>query len=54
MFIGQSVYVKHEGTVQIGKVEIIWDEDLQIKLDSGELITRKFWSIRKVERKDEK
>jgi hypothetical protein len=53
MFIGQSVYVRHEGTVRIGKVEIIWEEDLKIKLDTGELITRKFWEIRKVEKEND-
>ena len=48
MFIGQSVYVKHEGTVQIGKVEIIWDEELEIKLETGQTIHMKLWEIRKV------
>ena len=48
MFIGQSVYVKHEGTVRIGTVEIVWDEEMEIKLDTGEKITRKFWEIKKV------
>jgi hypothetical protein len=48
LFIKQLVYVKHEGKVQIGKVEVIWDEELEIKLDSGEIIRRKWWEIRKV------
>ena len=48
MFIKQLVYVKHEGKVQIGTVEIIWDEKLEIKLENGETIHRKFWEIRKV------
>ena len=48
MFIGQSVYVKHEGKVQIGRVEVVWDEELEIKLDTGDIIRRKFWEIRKV------
>ena len=48
MFIGESVYIKHEGKVRIGTVEIIWDEELEIKLDTGEIITRKFWEIKKV------
>jgi len=48
LFIKQLVYVKHEGKVQIGTVEIIWDEKLEIKLENGETIHRKFWEIRKV------
>jgi hypothetical protein len=48
LFIKQLVYVKHEGKVQIGKVEVIWDEELEIKLDSGEIIRRKWWEIRNV------
>lgn len=48
LFIGQSVYVKHEGKVQIGKVEVVWDEELEIKLETGEKIHRKFWEIRKI------
>lgn len=48
LFIGQNVYVKHENKVQIGKVEFIFSEELQIRLNTGELITRKFWEIRKV------
>ena len=53
MFIGQSVYVRHEGTVRIGKIENIYFEDLEIKLDTGEIIIRKFWCIRKVDYKNE-
>jgi len=48
LFIGQTVYVKHENKVQIGKVEFIFSEELQIRLETGEMITRKFWEIRKV------
>ena len=48
MFIGQSVYIRHEGKVQIGKVEIIWDEELSIRLLDKTLINRKFWEIKKV------
>jgi hypothetical protein len=48
LFIKQLVYVKHEGKVQIGTVEIIWDEELEIKLENGETIHRKFWEIKKV------
>jgi hypothetical protein len=53
MFIGQSVYVRHEGKVQIGKVEVIWDEELEIKLETGEIIHRKWWEIRKVPNENE-
>jgi hypothetical protein len=53
MFIGQSVYVKHENKVQIGKVETIYTEDLSIRLLDGALINRKFWEIRKVEKEND-
>jgi len=53
MYIGKSVLVKHNGIVQEGKVEIIYDEDLDIRLENGELIRRKYWEIRKVKVKDE-
>jgi hypothetical protein len=53
MYIGKSVLVKHNGIVQEGKVEIIYDEDLGIRLENGELIRRKFWEIRSIEVKNE-
>jgi len=53
MYIGKSVLVKHKGIVQEGKVETIFEEDLDIKLLDGTLIRRKFWEIRKIEIKNE-
>jgi len=54
MNIGKKLLVKHDGKVQEGNVEKIYDEDLDIRLDNGELIRRKFWEIRSIpnEKKD--
>jgi hypothetical protein len=49
MQIGQSLLVKHEEKIQEGIVEKISSEDLAIRLSSGELISRKFWEVRKIE-----
>jgi hypothetical protein len=53
LFIGQNVYVKHENKVQIGKVEVVYEEDLDIRLPDGVLIQKKWWEIKKVEIKNE-
>ncbi len=46
MYIGKTVLIKHNGTVQEGIVEEIFPEDLDIRLENGELIRRKFWEVR--------
>ena len=48
MYIGKSVLVKHNGELIEGIVEIIYEEDLNIRLENGELIKRKFWEIGKI------
>jgi hypothetical protein len=53
MYIGKSVLVKHNGIVQKGTVETIFPEDLDVRLENGELVRRKFWEIRKIEVKNE-
>lgn len=53
MYIGKSVLVKHEGKVQEGIVEVVYDEDLDIRLLDGTLIKKKWWEIRRVETKHE-
>lgn len=53
MHIGQSVLCKHNEIVQEGKVQKIYFEDLDIKLENGETIRRKFWEIRKIEIKND-
>jgi hypothetical protein len=53
MYIGQKLLVKHEGKVQEGIVENIYLEDLDIRLNNRELISRKFWEVRKVDEKKE-
>lgn len=51
MNIGQPILVKHNGIVQEGIIEVIYSEDLDIRLENGELIRRKFWEVRKIENK---
>jgi hypothetical protein len=52
MYLGKRVIVKHQNKLQEGSVEQIFDEDLHIKLDNNEIITRKYWEVGKI--KDEK
>ncbi len=54
MQIGTPLLVKHNGKIKKGRVEKIYPEDLDIKLENGELIRRKFWEVRVVtnEKKD--
>ena len=53
MHIGKRVLVKHADAVQEGSVINIYPEDLDILLENGETIRRKYWEVRKVEKKDE-
>ena len=53
MYIGQRLLVKHNGVLQEGNVEQIFQEDLEIKLDNNIIIMRKFWETHKVEIKNE-
>jgi len=53
MYIGLRLLIKHESKVQEGSVIIIYDEDLDIRLDTGEVIKRKFWETRKIDEKKE-
>ena len=53
MYLGLRVLVRHEGQVQEGNVERIYDEELDIRLLNGILVRRKYWEIRKCEIKDE-
>jgi hypothetical protein len=52
MHIGQTLLVKHEEKIQEGVVEKIGSEDLAIRLSNGELISRKFWEVRKIEHEE--
>lgn len=53
MHIGKRLIVKHDNKIQEGIVEEIYSEDLDIRLDNGELIRRKFWCVHKIEIKNE-
>ena len=53
MNIGQSVVVRNRGEIQAGRVAKIFPESLEIILDNGEEIQRKFWEVKKVANTDE-
>jgi hypothetical protein len=53
MQIGLRLLVKHEGIIKEGTVIDFSFEDLDIKLDDGTIIRRKFWEIRKIEIKND-
>jgi len=46
MYIGKKLLVKHNDKIQEGIVENFYEEDLDIRLDDGEIIRRKFWEVR--------
>ena len=48
MFIGMSVLVRENGEVKEGKVEVIYDEELDIRLLDETLVRRKWWEIKKL------
>jgi len=48
MFIGMSVLVRENGEVKEGKVEVIYDEELDIRLLDETLVRRKCWEIKKL------
>ena len=45
MNIGKVVLVRHNGEIKEGIVQEIYNEELEIKLEDGELIRRKYWEI---------
>jgi hypothetical protein len=48
MNLGQRILVKHQDVVQEGKVIKIFEEELDIELENGEIIRRKFWETRAI------
>lgn len=54
MYIGKRLLVRHNGIVQEGNVEKIFMNDLDIKLDNGDLIRRKFWEVRSIQNEEKK
>jgi len=54
MHIGLTVLLRINGEVKEGKVEVIFKEDLSIRLLDGTLIIRKWWEIRKLINTNEK
>jgi hypothetical protein len=51
MYIGQKILLKHENKLQEGIIENVLFEDLEIKLENGEIIQKKFWEVRKINEK---
>jgi hypothetical protein len=52
MYIGKRLLIKHEGKIQEGLVQRIFQEELDIKLTTGEVIRRKFWEVRIIDEKN--
>jgi len=50
LYIGKRVLVKYNGELKEGNVETIYFDYLDIKLDDGTIIQRKFWEIGKIKR----
>jgi len=48
MYIGKWLLIQHEGQIMKGIVIKIYPEDLDIKLDDGIVIRRKFWEVREI------
>jgi len=43
-----SVLIRENGEVKEGKVEVIYDEELDIRLLDETLVRRKWWEIKKL------
>ena len=46
MHIGKRLLIRYEGKVQEGSVIDISQDDLNIRLDDGTIISKKFWEVR--------
>jgi hypothetical protein len=46
MHIGKWLLVKHEGKIVKGIVKDFFQDDLNIQLEDGTIIRRKFWEVR--------
>ena len=46
MYIGKYLLVKYEGKIKKGMVKKIYFEDLDIQLEDGNIVRRKFWEVR--------
>ena len=53
MYIGQELLLKHQGALQKGRIKEIYPEELEIILDTGELVKKKYWEVRKITNKNE-
>lgn len=46
MHIGKWLLIKHEGIIHKGMVIKFFRDDLNIRLEDGTIIDRKFWEVR--------
>lgn len=53
MNIGQLLLLRYNGALRKGIVKVIYNEDLDIELLTGEIIQKKFWEVKKVGRDEE-
>lgn len=53
MYLGKRVLVRQDGILQEGNVTQIFDEDLEIKLENGQIIKRKYWEVGKIDEKED-
>lgn len=51
MYIGKWLLVRYENKVQKGTVIQIYKEDLDVKLENGDIIRKKFWEVGKIDEK---
>jgi len=50
---GQLLLLRVNGELRKGIAEKIYKEDIDIRLQTGEIILRKFWEIRKIKKNEE-
>jgi hypothetical protein len=46
MQIGTWLLIKHENIIKKGRVIKIYPEDLDIQLENGNIVRRKYWEVR--------
>jgi len=54
MHIGKWLLVKENEQIQKGRVINFLNEDLEIKLEDGTIVRRKFWEVRKIDEKEKR
>lgn len=52
MHIGKRLLIKHDEKIKEGIVIKIFNEDLDIQLENGIIVRRKYWEVRKINEKE--